>query len=182
LQVVPAVNVKDLNRREIAERTRADERVEQLNEFRLEALLQLNQMTEASLQEITDFAFEEGVRLTNSKIGYLAFMNDDETVLTMHSWSKTAVQEVPPLLAALRDAVADGDVSALLHNAHSLKGLMRYFGENPAANHAFELEVMGRDGDVSRAEEALAALEAEMEQFTSTLLDYMRANDMIDES
>jgi len=45
------------------------------------------------MQEITDFALEEAVRLTESKIGYLAFMNEDETVLTMHSWSKTAMEQ-----------------------------------------------------------------------------------------
>ncbi len=64
-----------------------------LNEARLQALVQLNQMTDASLQEITDFALESAVALTNSRIGYLAFMNEDESVLTMHSWSKTAMQE-----------------------------------------------------------------------------------------
>ena len=31
--------------------------------------------------------------LTKSKIGYLAFANEDETVLTMHSWSKEAMAE-----------------------------------------------------------------------------------------
>ena len=50
-----------------------------LNEARLEAVLQLNRMTEATLQEITDFALEQAVALTRSKIGYLAFMNEDET-------------------------------------------------------------------------------------------------------
>jgi len=50
-------------------------------------------MTEASLHEITDFALESGVKLTNSRIGYLAFMNEDETVLTMHSWSKEAMAQ-----------------------------------------------------------------------------------------
>ena len=45
------------------------------------------------MQEITDFALEEAVRLTESEIGYLAFMNEDETVLTMHSWSKTAMEQ-----------------------------------------------------------------------------------------
>lgn len=64
-----------------------------LEESRLEALLELNQMTGAPLQEITDFALEEAVRLTESKIGYLAFMNQDETVLTMHSWSKNAMKQ-----------------------------------------------------------------------------------------
>jgi len=64
-----------------------------LNESRLEALWQLSQMMAASLQQITDFALEEGVRLTKSQIGYLTFMNEDETVLTMHSWSKTAMEQ-----------------------------------------------------------------------------------------
>ncbi|HSO72514.1 MAG TPA: GAF domain-containing protein, partial [Thermodesulfobacteriota bacterium] len=64
-----------------------------LDESRLEAVWQLSQMTEATLKEITDFALEEGVRLTKSQIGYLAFMNEAETVLTMQAWSKTAMGE-----------------------------------------------------------------------------------------
>ncbi|MBN2312447.1 MAG: response regulator [Sedimentisphaerales bacterium] len=64
-----------------------------LEQSRLEALLQLGQMTTASMQEITDFALEAAVRLTGSKIGYLAFTNEDETILTMHSWSKTAMEQ-----------------------------------------------------------------------------------------
>ncbi len=62
-----------------------------LEQSRTEALLKLGQMADAPMQEITDFALEEGVRLTESEIGYLAFMNEDETILTMHSWSKTAM-------------------------------------------------------------------------------------------
>ncbi len=64
-----------------------------LDESRLEAIWKLSQMTKATLQQITDFALEEGVRLTKSKIGYLAFMNEDETVLIMHSMSTVALQE-----------------------------------------------------------------------------------------
>lgn len=64
-----------------------------LNESRLEALWRLSRMTEASLKQITDFVLEEGVRLTKSRIGYMAFMNEDESVLTMHSWSKTAMEQ-----------------------------------------------------------------------------------------
>ena len=56
---------------------------------RLEALLRLNQMTSASLQEIAKFALEQGIKLTRSKIGYLAFLNQDETAFTMHAWSTT---------------------------------------------------------------------------------------------
>jgi len=55
--------------------------------------LQLAQMAAAPIQEIMDFTLESAVRLTESKIGYLAFLNEDETVLTMHSWSKTAMEQ-----------------------------------------------------------------------------------------
>ncbi|MHC4144711.1 MAG: response regulator [Planctomycetota bacterium] len=64
-----------------------------LERSRLEALSQLAQMAAAPMQEIMDFTLEAAVRLTESKIGYLAFMNEDETVLTMHSWSKTAMEQ-----------------------------------------------------------------------------------------
>lgn len=61
----------------------------QLNESRLEALWKLSHMTTASMQEISDFALDEGVRLTKSQNGFLVFMNEDETAATLHSWSKT---------------------------------------------------------------------------------------------
>jgi PAS domain S-box-containing protein len=64
-----------------------------LRESRLEALWQLSQMTEASLQEIADFTMEEAVRLTRSQAGYLGFMNEDETVLTIQSWSKGVLEQ-----------------------------------------------------------------------------------------
>ena len=78
--------------RDITERRRAELAL-RLNEARLQALVQLNQMTGASLQEIADFALESAVALTGSKIGYVAFVNEDETVMTMHAWSKTAMQQ-----------------------------------------------------------------------------------------
>ncbi|MBT0653056.1 PAS domain S-box protein [Geomobilimonas luticola] len=64
-----------------------------VNESRLKTLLRLNEMTSSSLKEIADLALEETVRLTRSTIGYLAFVNDDESVLTMYSWSRAAMQE-----------------------------------------------------------------------------------------
>ena len=75
-----------------AERKQAEEALK-LNESRLEILLKLNQMTGVSLKELTNFALEEAIRLTRSKIGYFAFMNEEETVLTMHTWSKIAMEE-----------------------------------------------------------------------------------------
>ena len=81
------VLLTDITERKQAEKKRV------LNEQRLHVLLQLNKMTGETLQEFTDFALEQSVRLTQSTIGYLAFLNDDESVLTMHSWSKSAMAE-----------------------------------------------------------------------------------------
>jgi PAS domain S-box-containing protein len=70
-----------------------EEKMVRANADRLEAMLELGRMTGCSLKEITDFALEKSVTLTHSKIGYLAFVNDAEDELTMHSWSKSAMEE-----------------------------------------------------------------------------------------
>lgn len=76
----------------ITARKRAEEQVA-LDAQRSAALLALNRMDRSSLQEITDFALEEAVRLTKSSIGYLAFVSEDMTEMTMHSWSRVAMKE-----------------------------------------------------------------------------------------
>ncbi|MHB9132935.1 MAG: bifunctional diguanylate cyclase/phosphodiesterase [Armatimonadota bacterium] len=75
--------------RDVTERNRAVEAL-QLNESRQEALLKLIQTTDVSIDEIPDFTLEEAIRLTGSTIGYLAFLNEDETEMTMYAWSKQA--------------------------------------------------------------------------------------------
>jgi len=77
---------------DLTERKRVEEAL-QLNESRLEALLELNQKTDATLADIAEFAMEQAVRLTRSRLGYIAFVNEDESVLTMFAWSKTAMAE-----------------------------------------------------------------------------------------
>jgi len=77
---------------DISERKKTEDDL-RLNEERLEAVLRLNQMVSSDTHEITDFALEEAVRLTKSTIGYLAFLNEDETTLTMYSWSVVAMGE-----------------------------------------------------------------------------------------
>jgi len=77
---------------DVTERRRAEEALS-LNAERAMTLLKLNQMTGATPKDLMAFAFEEAVRLTRSKIGYLAFLNADETVLTMQVWSRGAMAE-----------------------------------------------------------------------------------------
>jgi signal transduction histidine kinase len=85
-------------RMEIEDRKKTEAALK-LNESRLATLYQLGQMEKSSLQEICDFAVEQGVQLTQSEYGYLFFMNEDETVLTVHAWSieAMAICAVPDL-------------------------------------------------------------------------------------
>ncbi len=64
-----------------------------LNESRLEALWQLSQMTGATLQQIADFALDEGVRLTKSRIGFVGFLTEEENLLSIVSWSKDVMEQ-----------------------------------------------------------------------------------------
>lgn len=60
------------------------QRTEELrfNEMRLEALLELNERTHASIQEMIEFAFEQMIRLTKSRFGYLAFEDQEGIMYT----------------------------------------------------------------------------------------------------
>ena len=84
-----------------------------LDESRLEAVWQLSQMAQATLKEITDFALAEGVRLTGSTMGYLAFVSEDQTVLRMHSWYRTPPEKdltvIEPLSYPLENTGLWGD-------------------------------------------------------------------------
>ena len=68
-----------------------------LNESRMKALLELNTMTQVTYTEITRYVMEKGIELTKSKYGFVGLMNEDESVLTIHAWS--------------RDVMVDCDVS-----------------------------------------------------------------------
>ncbi len=77
---------------EIRERTRTQNAL-LLDESRLETLLELNEMSDAAITTLTDYVLEKAVQLTGSTIGYLAFTNEDESILTMYSWSHEAMAE-----------------------------------------------------------------------------------------
>lgn len=58
-----------------------------LDEYRLQALVELSQMHNTSIEKIMDFALDQQVKLTGSEVGTLGFMNEDETVFTRYAWS-----------------------------------------------------------------------------------------------
>jgi PAS domain S-box-containing protein len=79
-------------------------------------------------------------------------------------------QEAPQLLAAVREAVERGDAAALRLSAHTLKGSLGNFAAARAVEAAKRLEIMGKQGDLSDAAQALAVLESELDRFLPELV------------
>lgn len=75
-------SIRDISTRKHAEETLL------LQKMRLETLQQLNKMAGVSLHEIFEFVLEEGLKLTKSKYGFLGFLSEDKTTMTVHAWSK----------------------------------------------------------------------------------------------
>jgi signal transduction histidine kinase/CheY-like chemotaxis protein/HAMP domain-containing protein len=64
-----------------------------LNAERLDTLVKLNQMTEATRHDLMNFAFESAVRLSRSKFGFLGFLNEDESIVTTEVFSRGVMTE-----------------------------------------------------------------------------------------
>jgi signal transduction histidine kinase/FixJ family two-component response regulator len=84
--------VNDRLREENQERIHTEQSL-RLEEARLDALLHLSQITDAPLNKITGFTLEKAIALTHSKIGFVGFLNQDETVYSLHSVSRDVVKE-----------------------------------------------------------------------------------------
>jgi len=98
--------------------SRVQQSIEQLslNERRLEALLQLNEMTQAPIEEIQRFILEKAIELSESHLGYIGFLNETETMLSVHCWSETVMKIKPsekPMFFFLKEATMLGEVVKL---------------------------------------------------------------------
>ena len=85
------------------------------------------------------------------------------------------VDDVPPRLASIREAVAARDPEALVRTAHGLKGSAATLGADGMAELCRQMEASGREGEVLQAEDLLESLEAEFERVKRALTDWVAA-------
>lgn len=78
------------------------------------------------------------------------------------------------LLADIRRAIIDGDAAALAAAAHTFKGMAGNFCAAATVEAALKLEMMGKSGDLTGAEEAAGALEAESQRLRLALEQLLR--------
>lgn len=86
-----AVGIQGISR-DISERKKAQEMIRK-NEQRLESLLRISQYQAKSEQDLLDYALEEAIQLTDSRIGYIYFYNDEEKKFYLNTWSKDVMKE-----------------------------------------------------------------------------------------
>ena len=84
-----------------------------------------------------------------------------------------ARDELPQLVALIRQAIERRDAMALRLAAHTPKGSLRYFGPTPALDLALELEQLGQHDDLGPAEDVFARLEAAISRLSDALAEYV---------
>lgn len=62
-------------------------------EKRLRSLVQISQKNFNSSQEILDFALDEVVTFSESRLGYISFYSEEDEIFRFYAWSKLAMQE-----------------------------------------------------------------------------------------
>jgi signal transduction histidine kinase/HPt (histidine-containing phosphotransfer) domain-containing protein/FixJ family two-component response regulator len=78
-------------------------------------------------------------------------------------------EDCPRLLGEIREAIGRRDAAGLHRAAHALKDAVSNFGKSQSAEAAFELEALGRAGDLDRAPALYQELEENLHSFLPAL-------------
>ncbi len=84
---IPESNYVNIYGYDITERKQAEERLKS-HEKRLEILLQLNRMAKAPQKDIVAFVRNKAIEITQSEFSFIGFLSEDESIMTVDSWSK----------------------------------------------------------------------------------------------
>lgn len=77
---------------DITERKLAENQI-LLNERRLESLLRISEHKAENIQELLDFALDEAITLTGSKIGYIYHYDEQNCQFILNTWSNGVMKE-----------------------------------------------------------------------------------------
>jgi HPt (histidine-containing phosphotransfer) domain-containing protein len=85
------------------------------------------------------------------------------------------VQECPRLLSNIEEAIRHKDAGALERSAHELKGAAANFAAQSVVDTAFQLETMGRNGDVEAAPKVFVEMESKIDRLKQDLASFIHA-------
>lgn len=77
---------------DITERKRMEE-MARIEERRLHSIIKISQYNAKSVQELLDYALDEAISLSESKLGYILYYSEEKREFTIHAWSKEVMKE-----------------------------------------------------------------------------------------
>ena len=77
---------------DVSDRKRAEQEIKQ-EMSRFESLYRINQFSADNIQQLLDFALEEAISLTKSKIGYIFFYDENKREFNLNTWSKEVMHQ-----------------------------------------------------------------------------------------
>jgi CheY-like chemotaxis protein len=79
------------------------------------------------------------------------------------------VNDYPQMLNTLRKSLKSTDAETLSRTAHSLKGMLRNFQADAVADKAFELEKIGKQGELDGADQIIESLAGQLDDVARKL-------------
>jgi two-component system sensor histidine kinase/response regulator len=79
------------------------------------------------------------------------------------------LDDYPRLLENLRKSFKEGDCDVFMRSAHSLKGMLKNFRAENAAEVAFDLEKKGQEADLNGVQADIESLAAQIAEVDKTL-------------
>jgi two-component system, sensor histidine kinase and response regulator len=99
-------------------------------------------------------------------------LGDDEELL--RDIVQIYLEDAPPMVERIHDAVARGDTHALQRAAHSLKGLAATLSASEVVGAAGRLEHMGASRNLSEAAKAVAEVDQHVRDLNAAVQQLLR--------
>ena len=96
--------------------------------------------------------------------------NDEELLRELAGYF---LEDHKPQIIALTNAIASGDAAAVERAAHSLKGMAANLGARDVTQAASELELMGRNRDLTKSADIQGGLKMAIDRLVSALRGYL---------
>ncbi|MBW2193655.1 MAG: response regulator, partial [Deltaproteobacteria bacterium] len=113
----------------------------------------------------------------DKKVDVVSSMNMEALLSAFeHDWNffkeivDMFISDYPSMMTNIQEAIALADGEKLHRAAHSIKGMLRNFQAEAAAQIAMDLEKMGQDGTFEDAARTYKTLDAELNKLESALL------------
>jgi len=136
----------------------------------IEALVPPAAEEEASKSAGTPAAGKKSVSLNADGL-IRSFENDQELFQEL---VEIFLNDSPQMLNILRDSLKSTDAKTFKRTAHSLKGMLRNFQAESAAETAFELEQIGEQGKLDGADQIVDSLAAQLDDVARNLKEVVK--------